>query len=252
MMSIWDAPIEVVNRVYTSAYIALVLGAILTAVSTMSLFWASAVRDKFADEQIQTAKRDAAKATENAGVASAAAAVATERGNALAVKAEQARTEQARLKVELEQERVARAQFESQFSWRVIDDERSAALLRKLSVSPKTIAIEYPPGDQEAAFLATQLIQIFKDAKWTVAPRATPSPPLLFGLDVPGPHNDTTKMVVEAFSAVGIVPATADLPIPGFFMGDPKQSGLTPDCRLIVGAKATEDVLKTLKRLNQL
>jgi hypothetical protein len=250
-MSMWDAPIELANKVYTLAYIALVLGAILTAVSTMSLFWASAVRDKYADGQIQGAKRDAAQATEHAGVARAAAALATERGNALAVEAEQARTEQGRLQVDLEHEKTARAEFEAQFSWRVIDDAKRTTLVRELSVSPKTIVIEYAPGDQEATFLALQLIGIFKDAKWTVAPRATPSPPLVFGLIVPGPQSDASKHVIEAFAKVGIVPAIGDLPLPGFFMGDPAQSGLRPDCRLVVGAKPTPEIIRTLSRQQQ-
>lgn len=250
-MSIWDVPIELANKVYTYAYIVLVLGAIATAVSTMSLFWASAVRDKFADGQIQTAKTEAARATEKAGVAGAAAALATERGNALAVEAEQARTEQARLQLDLEQEKVARAEFQAQFSWRVIDDASRAVLVSKLSASPGTIAIEYPPGDQEATFLALQLIGIFKSATWKVAPRATPSPPLIFGLVIVKPLNDTTKLVIDAFAAVGAALETADMPEPSFYMGDALLSGPQLDCRLIVGAKPTRDIVNTLMHLQQ-
>lgn len=248
-MSIWDAPIELANTVYTFAYVALVVGAVMTAVSTMSLFWASALRDRYADGQIQAARLDAAHATENAGVARVAAALATERGNALAVEAEEARTQQAQLQLDVEREKTARAAFEAQFSWRIIDDKVRATLLRELAKSPHTIAIEYPPADQEASFLAIQFITIFKEAKWTVIPRATPSPPLTFGLDVPGPQNEATKALLDAFGVAGIKPGTADLPIPGMFMGDPSQSSLTPDCRLVVGAKPTAEVVRALAQM---
>ena len=87
-MSMWNASIELANKVYTLAYVALVVGAVLTAVATFSLFWASALRDKDADEQIATARATA----------------------------EQARSEQARLQVDLEREKVLRAKFEAQFS----------------------------------------------------------------------------------------------------------------------------------------
>ena len=122
-MSIWDVSIELANKVYTLAYVALVVGAILTAISTMSLFWASGFRDKFSDEQIQTAKAIAATATERASNAQAEAAQATERGNTLALAAEAARTEQERLKIDLAREQIARLKFQGEFSWRTISND---------------------------------------------------------------------------------------------------------------------------------
>ncbi len=168
--------------------------------------------------------------------------------------AEQARTEQTRLQVDLEHEKTSRAEFEAQFSWRVIDEAKRVTLVRELSASPKTIAIEYAPSDQEATFLALQLIAVFRKANWTVMPRATPSPPpLVFGLDVPGPQNDATKLVISAFTAAGgATPDTGNVRPPSAFMGDiMSQFGMIPDCRLVVGPKPTAEVLKALSAMKQ-
>jgi hypothetical protein len=197
-----------------------VVGAVLTAVSTMSLFWASALRDKYADEQISGAQATA----------------------------ELARTEQTRLQVDLEREKVARAQFEAQFSWRIINDNQKSILVAALSKSPHVVAVEFPAGDQEATFLALQFIEILKHAGWKVAPRSVPSAPLFWGLDVPGPSNDAVKELRSALTAAKMAVGTDNLPVPGVFLGSDEGNKLLPECRLVIGAKMTTEVRRILSR----
>jgi hypothetical protein len=97
-MSIWNASIELANKVYTLAYVVLVVGAILTAVSTMSLFWASAVRDRYSDEKVATAQEGAARANERASVLEAQTADLQRQTAEANLKTEQGRL--ARMKIE--------------------------------------------------------------------------------------------------------------------------------------------------------
>jgi hypothetical protein len=51
-ISIWNLPIGAANALYSLAYAVLVVGAVLTGVSTIVLFWTSSIRDKFTSAEI--------------------------------------------------------------------------------------------------------------------------------------------------------------------------------------------------------
>lgn len=218
-MFIWTASIELANKVYTLAYVALVIGAIMTAASTMSLFWASAIRDRYSDEKIAGAEAVAA----------------------------QARTEQVRLEADLEREKTQRAEFEAQFSWRIIDEATMASITAELSKAPHVVAIEFSSGDREAEYFARQITKALEDAKWQIALRSVPAFPMLFGLDVPGPENEATVALRSALIGAGIGVVSTAIPVPGIFMGTDEGNKLTPEARLLVGAKLTSTILKTFR-----
>jgi hypothetical protein len=156
--------------------------------------------------------------------------------------AEQAVTDRTQVQVNLEHEKAARAEFESQFSWRILGDEQRSTLVRALSGTPHTVAIEFPGGDQEAQFLSLQLTKVFQDAGWKVALRSNPSAPLLFGLNVPGPATDTVNLVRRVLADVDMKPSELDAPTTGMMTQTGEAAKLTPDCRIMVGAKLTEIV----------
>lgn len=138
-MSIWDAPIEFANRVYTWAYIGLVIGAALTAIATMSLFWASAIRDKDADTQIARAKADAARAL-------AQAADANEKAEA---------------------ERLARVKIEERLAGRSMsssDDKKIFAEISQFSGTP--IHIFIAGNTMEIDNIAKEIAHVLSDAHW--------------------------------------------------------------------------------------
>ena len=139
-----------------------------------------------------------------------------------------------------EHEKTARAKFEAQFSWRVIDEGQTKSLISALSGSPHVVAIEFPGGDLEAQFFGIQLMKIFQDAGWKVDIRSNPAPPLLFGVDVPGPTNEATNLVRHALTAASINVGEKDFPSPGLMMQTDEGRRLTPDCRILVGAKLTD------------
>lgn len=160
--------------------------------------------------------------------------------------AEQAVNDRTQLQANLEHEKAARAEFESQFSWRVLSDDQRNTLIRELSVTPHTVAIEFPGGDQEAQFFSLQLTKVFQDAGWKVALRSNPSAPLLFGLNVPGPATDTVNLVRQVLADVDMKPGEIDAPASGAMTQTGEAAKLTPDCRIMVGAKLTDIVRSVL------
>jgi hypothetical protein len=156
--------------------------------------------------------------------------------------AEQAVNERTQLQAMLEHEKTSRAEFESQFSWRVLSDEQRSTLMQQLSGAAHAVAIEFPGGDQEAQFLSLQLTKVFQDAGWKVALRSNPSAPLLFGLNVPGPANDVVNLVRQALAGIDMRPSELDAP--ATHTGEAARS--TPECRIMVGGKLTDVVRRVL------
>jgi hypothetical protein len=87
-----------------------------------------------------------------------------------------------------------------------------------------------------------QLTKVFQDAGWKVALRSNPSAPLLFGLNVPGPATDTVNLVRRVLADVDMKPSELDAPTTGMMTQTGEAAKLTPDCRIMVGAKLTEIV----------
>jgi hypothetical protein len=137
-----------------------------------------------------------------------------------------------------EHEKTARAQFEAQFSWRVIDDGQTKTLLHELSEAPHTVATEFPSGDSEAQYFSLQLRKIFLHAGSKVDIRSVLAPSLLFNLIVPEPVNETTVLVRHALSAANLQPVENDLPRPGAMMQTDKGKGLISDRRIVGRGKA--------------
>jgi hypothetical protein len=215
-----------------------------------------------------------AAARKDADAARAVAAQAREQGTALAVRAAglekdvadaneriatleqqtaasrttaaQAVTDRTQLQANLEHEKAARAEFESQFAWRILSDEQRSTLVRELSGTPHTVAIEFPGGDQEAQFFSLQLTKVFQDAGWKVALRSNPAAPLLFGLNVPGPVSDTVNLVRRVLTDIDMKPSELDAPTTGMATQTAESGKLTPECRIMVGAKLTEIVKNVL------
>ncbi len=231
-MSIWDAPIGFANSVYTWAYVALILGAIITAISTMSLFWASGVRDKFADLQITAAQDDAAHAIE--------------RTKDLELQTAQAVKEQTRLQIELEKEQVGRLKFEAQFAWRVIDDPQKQILINTLATLPGTVNISFLNSDPESTFFASQLSNIFSSARWHVNMSAGVYPgSVILGVFIAGSPgtNDETQIVESAFSTIGLSFSNQAVAPPPMSFGT-----LLPNAvNIVVGGKPIPDVLSAIQ-----
>jgi hypothetical protein len=156
--------------------------------------------------------------------------------------AEQAVNDRTQLQISLERVRTARAEFEAQFSWRILSEEQRNTLVRELSGPPHSVAIEFPGGDHEAQFLSLQLMKLFQEAGWRVALRSNPSAPLLFGLNVPGPATETVNLVRRVLSDIDMKPSDLDAPAPTGMTQIGDAAKLTPECRIMVGAKMTEIV----------
>lgn len=197
---------------------------------------------------VQSREQGTALAVRAAGlekdVADANERIASLQQQAVASKAaaEQAVNDKTQLQIDLEHEKTTRAAFESQFSWRILSDDQRNTLVRDLSGPPHTVAIEFPGGDQEAQFFSLQLTKAFQEAGWKVALRSNPSAPLLFGLNVPGPVTEPVNLLRRALTTIDMKPSEIDAPVSGPMMQIGEAAKLTPDCRIMVGAKLTDIV----------
>jgi hypothetical protein len=268
-------PAESVQAWSNARFIAAVAAAaVLTFLIYQSSSLVVAEKDRAMDAYKSDAQVRIAAAQRDAESARAAAAQAREQATALAVRAagleqeaaaakeraagleqetaaskvvaEQTATEKAQLQIDLEHEKTARAEFQSQFSWRILGDEQRGTLIRELSGSPHIVAIEFPGGDMEAQFLSLQLTKVFQEAGWKVALRSNPSAPLLFGLNVPGPTTEPVSLVRRVLADVEMKPSEMDAPTPGTMTQTGEAAKMTPDCRIMVGAKLTETVRDVL------
>jgi hypothetical protein len=258
--------------------VAVVAAAVLSFLIYQSSSLVLAEKQRALDADKSEAQVMIAAAQKQSDAARAAAAQAREQGTALAVRAaglekdvadareriagleqqtaasrataEQAVTDRTQLQVNLEQEKTARAAFESQFSWRILSDQQRSTLVRELAGLPHIVAIEFPVGDQEAQFFSWQLTKVFQDAGWKVALRSNPSAPLLFGLNVPGPLSDTITLVRRVLTEIDMKPSEIDAPTSGTMTQTGDAARLTPDCRIMVGAKLT-DIVKGVLSASQ-
>ncbi len=137
-MSIWGVPIEVADRVNTIAWVAAMVGAAITLLSLMALFWASAIRDQNATLRITAAQKLGAEANERAEIAH----------------------------LETTKAQLALEKLRSQFAGRRLTEERAQQLVAALS----QIRAQVPDvifrrlGDMEANVFATDLIEAFARA----------------------------------------------------------------------------------------
>jgi hypothetical protein len=264
-------PAESVHAWSSAMFIvAIVCAAVLSFLISQSSSLVLVEKQRALDAQKSEAQVMVTAAQKDADAARAVAAQAREHGTALAVKAaglekdvadareriaalqqataasrataEQAVTDRTQVEVNLEHEKTARAEFESQFSWRILSDDQRSTLVRALSGTPHTVAIEFPGGDQEAQFFSLQLTKVFQEAGWKVVLRSNSSAPLLFGLNVPGPVNDTVGLVRRTLADIDMRPSELDAPTTGLVALTGDTAKLAPDCRIMVGAKLTEIV----------
>jgi hypothetical protein len=264
-------PAESVHAWSSALFIvAVVCAAALSFLISQSSSLVLAEKQRALDTQRSEADVMVTAARKDADAARAVAAQAREHGTALAVRAaglekdvadareriaalqqetaaskataEQAVTARTQVQANLEHEKTARAEFESQFSWRILSDDQRNTLVNALSGTPHTVAIEFPGGDQEAQFFSLQLTKVFQAAGWKVVLRSNSSAPLLFGLNVPGPVNDTVSLVRRVLADIDMRPGELDAPTTGLVAQSGETAKLTPDCRIMVGAKLTEIV----------
>lgn len=209
MSSIFNLSLPLANAVYFASYVMVVIGAVLTLVGTIGLFWSDGIRDKYADERI--ASNEAATAVANAEAAKANAEAAGARAEAAAL--------------QVEAERLKRL-----VSWRRLSPLQHKTLVAHLRGKlPEGLWVETVGDDPEASQLHQDLIRAFEEAGikvhwftgWEVA----------VGVGIVNGPEASKQALRDAFRAIGVVL-------------DEKRSGMIKDeqkaaerVELIVGSK---------------
>ncbi len=141
-------------------------------------------KDKRHDEDMTRVQHDAALAIERAAVLEKEAAKANE-------EAAKARAEQERLK--------------SLVVWRSIEPDKRTPMVAMLATRKETIKLLVVMNDPEAFVFASQLTAIFNAAHWeAVAEAGTWGNLLPQNVLLPGPDNETVKLLRAAFTMAGV------------------------------------------------
>jgi hypothetical protein len=186
LMSIWDlSNIDLANKLYPISWAGLVIGAILTAIATLTAFWSSGVREMYSDSR--TASLEAA--AEHA-------------------KLEQARLSESNLKlqIDLERERGARLEIESRLSSRRVSTQQCQRLLEDLSkVQPLHQTLVIVQSDEEQARYGNDIVTcLSKTGAHVSLQRNGIMLGVAPGLSVELPSTESGQSFRKAFAAAGI------------------------------------------------
>ena len=189
-----------------------------------------------AGERTATASAEAAKAIESA-------AKANENNALLQVTAEvlKKETAEANKQAALANERSENARLETErlkklVIWRSISAEQKNILVKVLSAKKANITLMVVANDPEAFAFGSQLTTVFGAAKWgAFAESASWGNLLPENIILPGPENETVKLLRSAFTAAGIPFTTDGIRDPDARIVFPRAE--QPTARVIVGSK---------------
>jgi hypothetical protein len=153
----------------------------------------------------------------------------------LGVEISSARERAATLEKEAADARSETERLKQVVAWRIISPENASKLEKLLALKPGSVNVRYTDGDPEALYLAMQLIDILKKAKWHAALGAWKfSDTLVFGCRIPNPATRQTKILRAAFTDANIEFSTEDMPSGGLGL----LVGVIPDAPiLMVGSR---------------
>lgn len=181
----------------------------------------------------------AADADAKIGVAREEAKAAASKAQADITKANaeiaDAKRQTAVLEKETAQARAEQDRLKQLVIWRSIAPEKRAPLAAKLATRKETIKLMVVMNDPEAFAFASQLTTIFKAANWeAIAEAASWGNLLPENVLLPGPDNETVKLLREAFAEAGITFTTDSIrPPDASIVFEQKQTSAT----VVVGSK---------------
>lgn len=187
--SAWAMSFARANSIYNLAVIGLVIGAVITIVSTITLIWVAQIKDGFANEHV-------AKAIALSDQAKADAAKANERTAMLLLQAQQIR---------LEQEKTKALQ-----GWRRVSADQHQKIVKALHGQVLTVVLVVINNDPEAAQFAADLGKTLKDAGATVNSTISMFPAPFRGLGMSMTTSGAGAVLYAALRGAGF--AIKDLP----------------------------------------
>jgi hypothetical protein len=194
--AVWDLAIDRANAIHSIAIIALIVGALVSIIATVTLFWTTDFKNRFANAHL-------ANALAQSNQAKAEAARANERTAELLLQTQQARLEQEKARLEHEQTRAL-------VSWRRISSDQHARLVKALRGYSIKVNVLSPSNDPEAAQFAEDIVKTLTDGGAT-ANAATAMFPIPFrGLGMTMTSTDAGTALYMALKGTGF--EVRDLP----------------------------------------
>ncbi len=117
----------------------------------------------------------------------------------------------------VQQQRAANAEAElarlkAQVTWRTLSVEQGAFLQGFLFATPGQVNLRYTNGDSESLYLAIQVSEVLKKARWEVAVGGvTPPNGIVFGILISTGNDKDTQTLRSAFTKTGIAFGAGDV-----------------------------------------
>jgi hypothetical protein len=122
----------------------------------------------------------------------------------------------AELEKEAANARLLTEQIKAVVAWRTLTPQMASHLEKVLLAKPGAVNLRWMDGDPEALFLAIQISQILRKAKWQIAPGALkPANVIIFEISLPDSNSSDAGTLREAFTAAAIPFSTAPIPVAG-------------------------------------
>ena len=194
--AVLDLSLDRANAIQSIAIIALIIGALVSIIATITLIWTMDIRNRLANTHL-------ANALAQSNQAKAEAARANERTAELLLQAQQAQLVQEKARLEHEQTR-------SVVAWRRISPDQHAKLVKALRGYSIKVNVLSPANDPEAAQFAADIVKTLTDGGVTANAATAMFPIPIRGLGMTMTSSDAGTALYMALKGAGF--EVKDLP----------------------------------------
>lgn len=191
------------DSIYTYSNAALIIGAIITVIATIGVFYSGGIREQYSNERQALNERLTAVAQENAAKAKENAAKAQE--NAAKANENSALAQESAAKSNLRAAEVEKQNTELRikFANRRIDEKQHEILVHELAKRPSSFNIE-TMGDPESGLYAADILKTLTDANWTIDQKSFPLGVIWTGIIIFQTNDPAAVTLADALTKAGI------------------------------------------------
>lgn len=189
MKKMFNITQNVADSIFSYSSIALVIGAIITLIATLGIFYSRPIRERYTSERIAINESQTQMAKAEAAMANEKAALANENAAKSNLRAAEVEKQNAELRIK--------------FSNRRIDEKQHEILVKELSKTPSVVNIE-TMVDPESSLYAADILKTFIDSKWTIKETSFPLGKIWIGVIIYQTNDPAAIYVADAFMKAGI------------------------------------------------
>lgn len=180
---------DTADSIYTYSNIALIIGAIITVIATIGVFYSGGIRERYSNERIASNERLTAAAQAEAAIANENAAKASESAAQSNLKAAEVERQNTELRIK--------------FANRRIDEKQYDILVEELRKNPSPFNIE-TMSDPESGLYAADIVRVLTAANWTVERKTFPLGVIWHGIIIYQTNDPAASHLADALKKAGI------------------------------------------------